>query len=143
MSTIAFRVSAVLWVIWGLVHVLAGVLTLSMPTAEAFGGIADAVDPAVLAMEYPDAVGAVLKQHGFNLGWIGLTTLVCVPFVWKGKAEAVFLAALVGGLADLGYFLFLDLGGHVHFVPGSVMTLVSASAILLSVGAWYKTRTVL
>ncbi len=140
MSTIAFRVSAVLWVIWGLVHVLAGVMTLSLPPSEAFAGIADAVDPALLALEYHPAVGAVLKQHGFNLGWIGLTTLVCVPYIWKGRAEAVFLAALVGGLADVGYFLFMDLGGHVHFLPGGLMTVVSGAAVVLSFGAWFKTR---
>ena len=137
MNTIAFRVAAALWVIWGLVHILAGVFTLTLAPAAAFAGIADAVDPAALVMDYPDAVGAVLKQHGWNLGWIGLTTLVCAPFIWKGRAQAIFLAALVGGMADLGYFLFMDLGGFVRFAPGTVMTIFSASAIILSFWAHF------
>ncbi|MEO0605300.1 MAG: hypothetical protein AAF211_27975, partial [Myxococcota bacterium] len=121
MTTVAFRVSAVLWFIWGAVHILAGVLTLSAAdTAAAVGGIADAVDPATLAMDYPAAAGAIIDQHGWNLAWIGLTTLICAPFVWQGNRNAIFLAALVGGLADIGYFLFLDLGGFVNFVPGTV-----------------------
>ena len=45
---------------------------------------------------------------------------------------AVYVAAWGGGMADVGYFLFMDLGGHVKFVPGTVMTIVSATAIVLS-----------
>lgn len=140
MSVFANRAAAVLWVIWGLVHVLAGVLAVSMAMPDALAGIADAVDPSTLAMAYPPAAEAVLNQHGFNLGWIGLTTLACAPFIWRGRLEAVLLAAWVGGLADVGYFLFLDLGGFVHFVPGTVMTIISGSAVLLSFGAAYSTR---
>ena len=47
---------------------------------------------------------------------------------------------LTGGLADLGYFLFLDLGGYVNFVPGTVMTLISASAMGLSLYAYFSAR---
>ena len=135
------KISAILWVIWGLVHILAGVLTmnfvLSGNISGGFSGIADAVDPSTLQLDYPDAVGAILGQHGFNLFWIGLTTLICAYFIWLKSRNAIFLAALVGGLADLGYFLFLDLGGHVNFIPGTVMTLVSSAAIILSFYAYF------
>jgi len=90
-------------------------------------------------MTYPDAVSAILHQHGWNLGWGGLTTVLCAPWVWRGDARAIFLAALVGGMLDAGYFLFLDLGGYVHFVPGTIMTSVSASAIGLSVYGHFAT----
>ncbi|MEO1479883.1 MAG: hypothetical protein AAFV01_15025 [Bacteroidota bacterium] len=129
---ILLKVAAVLWVIWGLVHILAGVLTIGHEGAAKVQGIADAVDPATIAITYPDAALAVLNQHGWNLAWIGLTTTVCAPLVWKGRAWAVYVAAWVGGMADVGYFLFMDLGGFVNFVPGTVMTIVSASAIGLS-----------
>ncbi len=134
------KVAAVLWVIWGLVHVLAGVLTVSMPTPDAIVGIADAVDPASVQMAYPAAAGAVIKQHGFNLGWIGLTTIVAGVFVWRGSATAIFVSALVGGLADVGYFIFIDLGGFNRFVPGTVMTFISAAAIGLSFFAYRRHR---
>lgn len=142
--SVLFKISAVLWVIWGLVHIMAGVFTVSFilsgDISAAISGIADAVDPATLQMAYPDAAGAILGQHGFNLGWIGLTTLICAFFIWKGNTNAVFLAAITGGLADLGYFIFLDLGGYVNFAPGTVMTLVSATAIILSFYAYFKGR---
>lgn len=138
-----FKIAAVMWVIWGLVHIFAGIMTdsftLSGDVAGAVSGIADAIDPSTLQANFPDAAGAVIGQHGFNLLWIGLTTLICAPFVWKGKANAIFLAAITGGLADLGYFLFMDLGGYVHFVPGTVMTLVSSAAIILSFSPTSKT----
>ncbi len=137
-----FKISAVLWLIWGLVHILAGVLTLKGVLANdlsaAIGGIADAVDPVTLQKDYPEAVGGILGQHGFNLLWFGVVTLIAAFYVWKGNKHGVFLAAIVGGLADLGYFIFIDLGGFANFVPGTVMTIVSASAIILSLYAYSK-----
>ncbi len=141
---ILIKISAVLWIIWGLVHILAGVLTmsghLSGDISKSIAGIADDTDPASLYMEYPLAVSAILAQHGFNLFWIGIVTFICAFFIWKKNTNAIFLAAITGGLADLGYFLFLDLGGFVKFMPGGLMTYISASAIILSFYAYFKTR---
>ncbi len=135
------RVAAGLWVIWGLVHMFAGIVTIGRDTPEAVQGIADDVEPAVLDVAYPDAAGAIIDQHGFNLLWIGAVTLVCAFFIWRRSLNAVLLAALVGGLADIGYFVFMDLGGYVNFIPGTLMTLVSASAIITSFTAAYLGRT--
>ncbi len=143
-TSILFRVSAALWVIWGLVHILAGVLTMRGPLtgdiSASVSGIADAVDPGILAMDYPAAAGAIIGQHGFNLFWIGLVTAICAFYIWRKNKHAVYLAAITGGLADLGYFLFLDLGGYVHFIPGTLMTIFSASAIIMSFYALAKER---
>ena len=99
------------------------------------------MDPALLKdLTYHPAAGALIFQHGWNLGWIGLTTVVGGVYVWRGSAAAIWLSALVGGMADLGYFIFMDLGGHVNFVPGTVMTLVSSAAILLGAWAWISMR---
>ena len=136
------KISAVLWIVWGAVHMFAGAMVmnfvLSGDIAGAVAGIADAVDPATLQMDYPAAAGAILGQHGFNLFWIGAVTLICAFLIWRRNGNAIFLAALTGGLADVGYFLFMDLGGYVNFVPGTVMTLVSASAIILSFYAYFN-----
>jgi len=78
--SILLKIAAILWIVWGLVHILAGVLTinfvLSGDLSTAIAGIADATDPSTLQMEYPAAAGAVIGQHGFNLFWIGLVTLI-------------------------------------------------------------------
>lgn len=139
-----FKVSAVLWIVWGLVHILAGVMTLKGhfegDISSSIAGIADAVDAESLQMNYPAAASAVVAQHGFNLLWIGIVTFIGAFFVWKGNKSAIFLAAITGGLADLGYLLFMDFGGHVHFMPGTLMTIISASAIILSFYAYFQER---
>ena len=52
----------------------------------------------------------------------------------------VSLFGQIGGLADLGYLLFVDLPGYVNFFPGAVMTFVSGSAIVLSFWVWLTSR---
>ena len=132
------KISAILWVIWGLVHALAGVLTISGDTATAVSGIADGVDPALLAIDYPDAVGAIINQHGFNLLWGGVVTIIGGLFMWRKSVAAIFISALVGGLLDIGYFIFIDLGDYNNFAPGTVMTIISASAIALSFYTYFQ-----
>lgn len=60
--------------------------------------------------------------------------------IWRSNLTWLFFTAIVGGLTDVGYFLFMDLGGHVHFIPGTVMTIVSGSAIVFSLWVWLSNR---
>jgi len=138
MNHTLLKISAILWVIWGIVHALAGVLTISGDTASAVSGIADGVNPDLLAMKYPDAAGAIINQHGFNLLWVGIVTIIGGIFIWRSSVAAIFISALVGGLLDIGYFIFIDLGGYNNFVPGTVMTIISALAITLSFYAYFQ-----
>jgi len=133
-----FKIASVLWVIWGLVHFLAGVMTIAQATPQAVMGIADAVNPETLDVFYPEAAGALINQHGFNLLWIGLVTAIGGLFIWKQNRNAVLVTALIGGLTDVGYFIFMDMGGYVNFAPGTVMTIISASAIITSFIAIFK-----
>ena len=134
------KLSAVLWAIWGLVHMFAGIMTISRETAGAVAGIADAVDPALIAGDFHPAVGAVVNQHGFNLLWIGAFTVIGGVFIWRQSITAIFMTAIVGWVTDVGYFIFMDLGGYVNFMPGGLMTYISASAILLSGWVWFKEK---
>lgn len=138
---IALRIAAALWLIWGLVHLGAGILSLTGSTQELVQNIADAASAETLEIDYPDAVGAILDQHAWNLAWFGGVALIGAVFIWRQNRTAIWVTAMVGGLADLGYLLFLDLGGYVNFVPGTVMTIFSATAILLSGWVWLATRT--
>lgn len=134
------KASSVLWVIWGLVHLLAGIMILSGDATSGFQAIADAVPPATLVLDYPAAVSGVLSQHAWNLAWFGIVTIVGAVFIWRQNLTAIWVTALVGGLADVGYFLFIDLAGFANFVPGTVMTIVSATAIVLSGWVWISGR---
>ncbi|HKI60040.1 MAG TPA: hypothetical protein VKA23_03300 [Mariprofundaceae bacterium] len=137
-SSVLLKSSAVLWIVWGLVHVAFGVMIISGDTGSGIQAIGDGVELAKI--NYPDVLGAIMNQHGWNLIWFGVATSVGAIFIWKGSITAIWVSAMVGGLADLGYFIFLDLGGYVNFVPGTVMTIISLSAILLSAGTYFKNR---
>jgi hypothetical protein len=115
-------------------------MTIVQAPSEGFAAIADAVAPALLVAEYHPAVGGVLNQHGFNLLWIGLATVVGAVFIWRSNMTAIWVTGMVGGLADASYLLFVDLPGYVNFFPGTVMTLISASAIALSFWVWLPGR---
>lgn len=131
------KISTVLWVIWGIVHVGAGIFIIGSDTPTAIAGIADAIDPEQFNIAYPAAVSAIVKQLGFNIGWAGVVTIVGAVFIWRRNAAAIFVTAMVGGLFDLAYLLFIDLGGFALFLPGGLMTYVSASAIILSFYAYF------
>lgn len=122
----------------GLKHAFAGIVTIVQDAPQAVQGIADGLDPAVLDVFYPAATGAVINQLGFNLLWIECVTTHCALFVWRRSATANFLAALAGGLAGVGYFFFMDLGGLIKFVPGTVMMMFSSAAIVTSFIVYFK-----
>lgn len=136
----SLKTAAVLWVIWGLVHTFAGVIVLSSDASGGFQAIADAIDPAVLAGDYHAAVGGILNQHGWNLGWFGIATIIGGVLIWRENITAIWVTGMVGGLADIGYLLFVDFPGFVNFVPGTVMTIVSGSAVVLSFWVWFAVR---
>ncbi|MEM7731790.1 MAG: hypothetical protein AAF280_03275 [Pseudomonadota bacterium] len=134
----ALKLAAVLWIVWGLVHMFAGVVVMSQDAGGAVAAVADAVDPAALTNDYHPAVGAIINQHGFNLLWIGTFTLIGAVFIWRQSVTMIFMTAIVGWVTDVGYFVFLDLGGFVHFMPGTVMTIVSSAALILSLWAYFS-----
>ncbi len=137
---LALKIAAMLWVVWGLVHAFAGVIVISSDASGGFAAIADAVDGAALAADYHPAVGGILNQHGWNLLWFGVATVIGAGLIWRRNMTAIWVTGMVGGLADLGYLIFVDLPGYVHFVPGTVMTIVSGSAIALSFWVWLSAR---
>ncbi|MEL6212209.1 MAG: hypothetical protein AAFY22_07760 [Pseudomonadota bacterium] len=138
--SLALKGAAVLWVIWGLVHMLAGLIVIPADAAGGFAAIADAVDSNALAAAYHPAVNGILDQHGWNLLWGGLVTIVGAVFIWRRNFTAIWVTGMVGGLLDLGYLIFVDIPGFVNFVPGTVMTIVSGSAIALSFWVWLSNR---
>lgn len=135
-TAMLLKVASVLWIVWGLVHAFAGILTITQSAPNSIAGIADAVDPSLLVGIYHPAVDAVINQHGFNLLWIGIFTIVGGIFIWRQNVTWLFFTAVVGWFTDIGYFVFMDLGGFVNFAPGTIMTIISTAAVALSLVAW-------
>ncbi|MDC0603174.1 hypothetical protein OAP14_09150 [Aliiglaciecola sp.] len=72
---------------------------------------------------------AYLNSIDLSYPELGLVTIVGAIYIWKSSYPAVFITSLVGGLADIGYFVFIVLGGLNHVAPGTVMTIVSAIGV--------------
>lgn len=113
---------------------------MSGDATAAFQGIAGAVDPAELVSDYHPAIEAIVNQHGWNLFWAGGVTIVGAVFIWRENMTSIWVTALVGGLFDVGYFVFVDLGGFGTFFPGTLMTIFSGLAVLLSGWVWISRR---
>ena len=136
----ALKAAAVLWIIWGLVHTLAGVMVLAADASGGFQAIADAIEPDALQADYHEAVGGILNQHGWNLGWFGIATIIGAVLIWRQNMTAIWVTGMIGGLADIGYLLFVDFPGYVNFFPGTLMTFISGSAVVLSFWVWLSNR---
>jgi hypothetical protein len=140
-NTLVLRGSAVLWAIWGIFHLFIGAYLLWVLHAEhPVGQLAEI--PAVLDFGFMGtparfATVASLKQHSFNLAWIGVAVTVGSVFVWRRNPLGIFFNAILGGCADLGYFLFVDLSGYAD-PPGPQMTYICATAIALSLYGFFR-----
>ncbi|MGB0876055.1 MAG: hypothetical protein ACPGVY_13625 [Mycobacterium sp.] len=140
LALIALRVAAVLWFVWGVFHVIVGITVIQLLAGEHPEGALSSV-PAVVDVEFfgtdsTFAIIASLQQNGFNLAWFGLIVTIASVFVWRVCKLAVVTSIVVGGLADLGYFLYVDLPGYAE-PPGPQMTYIMVAAIGLSVYAYF------
>ena len=137
------KASAVLWIIWGVAHIAFGVFGLNGfmggDAAGTMKAMAGGADPGSLEVDYPAAVVALLNQHSWNLLWFGLFTTVGGVMIWRRNAVAVVMTAIVGGAADAGYFMFVDLGGFAA-PPGPQMTWISAAAIVSSIYVYVRSN---
>ena len=140
---LALKVSSILWLIWGIAHIAFGVFGLAGflagEAAETMKAMLGGADPATLDIKYPNAVVGLLNQHSWNLLWFGVFTTIGGVLIWRKNAVAIIITAIVGGAADAGYFLFVDLAGFAA-APGPQMTWISATAILLSLFVYVRTE---
>ena len=89
-----------LWIIWGLARVFAGVEITTLDTAGGLQAFADSVSPELLAMmEEHAAVGGMMSQDGWNLGLSGIVAIIAGVFVWRGSMTAIWTAVLIALLA--------------------------------------------
>ncbi len=143
-NLVMLRIASVLWGIWGAFHLFIGVALLMVIAAGHPDGqlasIPGVVNIMMMGNEGRFAVIPSLEQHAFNLAWFGVVVGVGCVYVWRRRAEAIFVCTLVGGFADLGYFLYVDLPGYAD-PPGPQMTYIMASAIALSLYAYFKSDT--
>lgn len=140
-SVLLLRSSAVLWTIWGVFHLFIGIYLLLVLRGEhPVGQLADI--PTVLDFSFMGTparfvVVPSLEQHMYNLAWLGAAVTIGSVYVWRRNRHAIFFNAILGGSADLGYFLFVDLPGYAD-PPGPQMTYICAAAIVLSFYVYFS-----
>lgn len=145
-ASLITKIIATLWVIWAFFHVVPGIISMVSAVNGDLSWV-EALEPAAnsgqLAADYPTEVFAILViygQHAFNLFWFGLVTFVAAIYIWRQQSwVAMLIAAVVGGFADLGVVIFIDIFGGYASLFGTVILLIALSAIVLS-GYLYYTR---
>ena len=140
---IALRTASVLWAIWGVFHVLAGIMMIYLFGTEHPDGLLSAVPESLninlMGKQSDIPIVPSLKQHGFNLAWFGMIVTIGSVYVWKQNKLAILTCVLIGGLADLGYFLYVDLAGFSDS-PGPEMTYIMATAIILGLYGYFRLK---
>lgn len=97
--SILLKSSSVLWMIWGIFHLMIGVVMIYLLSLgnEALSLNFVASDPltADMVREYSPIVTASLKQHSWNLGWFGMVWWrLLVAWEFGEKALQPFLLPL-------------------------------------------------
>ncbi len=132
-SKIPFRITSILWGLWGFVHLLGG-LTMLFVLKGGLESVPESVDVKNLP---PLHIVPTLMEHNFNNLWFGLTILIASFFVWKANRNAVLFCSIVGGLAHLGFAIFIVFPGHSDLV-GVVLSFVVLAAIVFGIIAIKK-----
>ena len=140
-SLILLRTSAVLWFIWGIAHIWFGYLILRAvgdgDAARVVFAVAASGSIEDFQLAYPEALLAMLNQHGWNIMWFGLFTMAGSFMIWRKHAAAFIATVLVGVLADIGYFTFIDLAGFGG-VPADQMIWIAGAAVITGFLAYVR-----
>jgi hypothetical protein len=122
---------------WGLLHLVAGFVVLSTFASEV-AGVPESVTLTEMG-DMPFHVRRTLAEHNFNNMWFGLVVTVGGVLVWRGSRLGVLLCAIVGGLAHLGFTIFMVLPGYGGPI-GIAMTFIVAAAIAVSFTAHFGSK---
>jgi hypothetical protein len=115
MATRTSRIGAIFYALWGVIHVIGGVVLLqaAFSGADVFlraqaGG--SALDPTTFSSDARTLTiaSAVFAFHAFNLMWIGLVVAaVAVRLNWRNSAAGYWVNLALVGFTDLGLVLFI------------------------------------
>jgi hypothetical protein len=128
-TTFLARTGAILFVLWGLLHVVGGgaiLLALGDGAASGFAVYQSSTGT------YPPLAGAVLGYLAFTFVWIGAAvTVVGVRLNWRNSAAGLALNTVIAGLTDIGLVVFLVFPGYVTWPEASIgIALLLAAAFV-------------
>ena len=112
MKSRASKIAAVIYILWGLLHVTGGAVLLNA-SLSGFGEFAEALasKPETPSINYSgenNITKWVFAFHSFNIMWIGLLTILIAVFLnWKNSPSGYWINIALTGFADLGLIFFM------------------------------------
>lgn len=138
MAKYANKIGAILYVLWGLIHIVGGLAIMmqtSLPAKIAMQ--ATARSPNEFDSIANTAVNGIVSYHGFNLIWFGLFAIfVAIVLIWRNLQLGYWLNFLVLGMVEFGLITFMLIPGHMRWADGSIgLGLFFLALVFSSVGS--------
>jgi hypothetical protein len=110
------KIGSGLYVIWGLLHIVAAVQEFQLGAGLEFG-----------------LVQGKINQGAWELLFIALASIaIAVIYNWKNSRLGYWLNLLMVSIADIGFIIFVFLPGHVSFLTGILGPVFWISAAIFS-----------
>lgn len=135
----AHKIAAVVYMLWGAIHILGGaaMMSASMQGPNIFlqmlSGNANDVFGAVQDRLGVQATTEVFAFHSFNIIWLGALAIAVALFLnWKNYRVGYWVNLAIVGFADLGLILFMVVPGVMKISEAWIGPALFAIAIFFS-----------
>ena len=133
MTKYAHKIGAFFYVLWGLFHVIIGVVLFhKLATLGGFGVIsatASALPPDQIPHVTSAALNGILGQYSWNIFWPGLfAIIVALCLNWKNSLVGYWYNLIVVSLIDTGFVFAILLPGYITLrdgLPGPIFWLLA------------------
>ena len=125
-TTLLARTGAVLYLLWGVLHIVA---------AYKVYALGQSLEPGM--------VQGRIFQGAWNLLFFALFGLVvAIKFNWHNSKLGYWLNAVVVSAGDIGFVLFLLVPGYLPWLPGALGPVLWLLALAFSTAAIYREKAV-
>jgi hypothetical protein len=110
------KIGSGLYVIWGVLHIIAAVQEFQLGASLEFG-----------------LVQGKINQGAWELLFVALASItIAVIYNWKNSRLGYWLNLLIVSIADIGFIIYVVLPGHVSFLTGILGPVFWISAAIFS-----------
>lgn len=120
----AHKIGAVLYLLWGILHIKAAVATYQLgATLE------------------PGLVQGRVYQDAWNLAFFAIAvSVIAVMLNWRNSRLGFWLNLSIASVTDLGFIIHILAPGHIPIVPGIVGPVLWLLAVIFTAFAIMKTK---
>jgi hypothetical protein len=132
MTRYAHRIGAVFYMLWGILHIIIGIILFyKLSTVGSHGAMAmtgSAVPPDQIPHVDSAVLNGMLAQYAWNVLWPGLFAFAIAFMNWKNSLFGYWYNLIVVTLVDSGFVCAILLPGHISLrdgLPGPVFWLLA------------------